>query len=155
MANFSYPYTTQPIYPQAVSPMQSNAYPTQMNVGITQPQNVGNSQMQMQIQDGGFVTLPNEEMVYTYPVGLGKSVSFKIEGKPIVMEKTVFSQFESPRIKRFRLVEEDAEKSENRPKEVSDIDKLKSDIREIWGKLDEIENSKKNPQRRENKNGES
>ena len=150
---YNYPYQT---YPQSSYPTQSNnfnALGTPMNVGATQPQNVGNPQMQ--IQDGGFVTLPSEEMVYTYPVGLGKSVSFKIEGKPIVMEKTVFSQFESPRIKRFRLVEEEAQKSEEKPRETSDIDKLKSDIREIWGKLDEIENSKKNPPRRENKNGES
>ena len=139
MPNYNYPYY----------PTQTNAYSTQMNVGSTQP-----TQTPMQIQDGGFVTLPSEEMVYTYPVGLGKSVSFKIEGKPIVMEKTVFSQFESPRIKRFRLVEEEAEKSAE-TREMSDIDKVKSDIKEIWGKLDEIENSKKYTPKRENKNGES
>ena len=149
---YNYPYQT---YPQSSYPTQSNGFNalgTPMNVGATQPQNVGNPQMQ--IQDGGFVTLPSEEMVYTYPVGLGNSVSFKIEGKPIVMEKTVFSQFESPRIKRFRLVEEEAEKSAE-TREMSDIDKVKSDIKEIWGKLDEIENSKKYTPKRENKNGES
>jgi len=80
-------------------------------------------------------------------------VTFKIEGKPIVMEKTVFSQFEAPRIKRFRLVEEETEKSEE-TREITDIDKVKSDIKEIWGKLNEIENSRKNPPKRENKNGE-
>lgn len=136
--------------PYQYYPTQNNAFPTNLNVGSTQ-QNVG--QPQVQIQDGGFVTLPNEEMVYTYPVGLGRSVTFKIEGKPIVMEKTVFSQFEAPRIKRFRLVEEETEKSEE-TREITDIDKVKSDIKEIWGKLNEIENSRKNPPKRENKNGE-
>lgn len=136
--------------PYQYYPTQSNAFPTSLNVGSTQ-QNVG--QPQMQIQDGGFVTLPNEEMVYTYPVGLGRSVTFKIEGKPIVMEKTVFSQFEAPKIKRFRLVEEEAEKT-SEAMDVSDIDKMKSDIKEIWGKIDEIENSKKYTPKRENKNGE-
>ena len=139
MPNYNYPYY----------PTQNNAYPTQMNVGSTQT-----TQMPMQIQDGGFVTLPSEEMVYTYPVGLGKSVSFKIEGKPIVMEKTVFSQFEAPKVRRFRLVEEEAEKP-TESRDFSDIDKVKSDIKEIWGKLDEIENSKKYTPKRENKNGES
>ena len=138
--------------PYQYYPTQSNAYPTQMNVAPTQPTQI---QPQTQIQNGGFVSLPSEEMVYSYPVAMGNCVTFKIEGKPIVMEKSVgFSQFESPKIKRFRLVEEDAEKvSESR--DISDIDKVKSDIKEIWGKLDEIENSKKYTPKRENKNGES
>ena len=137
--------------PYQYYPTQSNAYPTQMNVAPTQPTQI---QPQTQIQNGGFVSLPSEEMVYSYPVAMGNCVTFKIEGKPIVMEKSVgFSQFESPKIKRFRLVEEDAEKvSESR--DISDIDKVKSDIKEIWGKLDEIENSKKYTPKRENKNGE-
>ena len=114
--------------PYQYYPTQTNAYPTQMNVAPTQPTQI---QPQTQIQNGGFVSLPSEEMVYSYPVAMGNCVTFKIEGKPIVMEKSVgFSQFESPKIKRFRLVEEDAEKvSESR--DISDIDKVKSDIKEI------------------------
>ena len=132
-------------------PTQNNAYPTQMNVGSTQ-MNVG---AQTQIQDGGFVSIPNEEMVYSYPVGMGKCVTFKVEGKPIILEKSMgFSQFEAPRIKRYRLIEEEAEKS-TESRELTDIDKVKSDIKEIWGKLDEIENSKRYAPKRENKNGES
>ena len=134
MPNYNYPYY----------PTQSNAYPTQMNVNPTQP---------TQIQDGGFVSIPSEEMVYSYPVGMGKCVTFKVEGKPIILEKSMgFSQFETPRIKRYRLVEEEVEKA---PAEISDIDKMKSDIKEIWGKIDEIENSRKVAPKRENKNGES
>lgn len=132
-------------YPQYY-PTQSNAVPTQMNVGATQP---------TQMQDGGFVSVPNEEMVYSYPVGMGKCVTFKVEGKPIILEKSMgFSQFEAPRIKRYRLVEEEAEKF-SETNELTDLDKVKSDIKEIWGKLDEIENSRKYAPKRENKNGES
>jgi hypothetical protein len=141
MPNYNYPYySTQP-----------NAFPTQMNVGATQP-----TQSIPQIQDGGFVTIPNADMVYNYPVAMGKCVTFKVEGKPIIIEKSMgFSQLDSPKIERYRLVKEENEVTETSEESISELDKVKSDIKEIWGKLDEIENSKKNSPRRENKNGES
>lgn len=145
MPNYNYPYY----------PTQSNVYPTQMNALPTQ-QSVGQPQPQMQIQDGGFVTIPNADMVYNYPVAMGKCVTFKVEGKPIIIEKSMgFSQLDSPKIERYRLVKEENEVFETSEDSTSELDKVKSDIKEIWGKLDEIENSKKNPPRRENKNGES
>lgn len=134
-------------YPQYY-PTQSNTVPTQMNVGPTQPTQT--------IQDGGFVTIPSAEMVYSYPVAMGKCVTFKVEGKPLIIEKSMgFSQLDSPKIERYRLVKEESEDVEISGDKMSELDKVKSDIKEIWGKLDEIENFKKNPQRRENKNGES
>lgn len=145
MPNYNYPYY----------PTQSNVYPTQMNALPTQ-QSVGQPQPQMQIQDGGFVTIPNADMVYNYPVAMGKCVTFKVEGKPIIIEKSMgFSQLDSPKIERYRLVKEENEVFETSEDSISELDKVKSDIKEIWGKLDEIENSKKNPPRRESKNGES
>ena len=141
MPHYNYPYY----------PTQNNAFPTSLSVAPTQPTQ---TQMPTQIQNGGFVSVPNEDMVYSYPVAMGNCVTFKIEGKPIVMEKSVgFSQFEAPKVKRFRLVEEEAEKP-TETSEISDLDKVKSDIKEIWGKLDEIENSKRYTPERENKNGE-
>ena len=143
-------YNPYPYYPTQNNayPTQTNAYPTQMNVGPTQPAQT--------IQDGGFVTIPNADMVYSYPVAMGKCVTFKVEGKPIIIEKSMgFSQLDSPKIERYRLVKEESEDVETSADKMSELDKVKSDIKEIWGKLDEIENFKKNPQRRENKNGES
>ena len=137
--------------PYQYYPTQSNAYATQMNVGPTQPtQNIP------QIQDGGFVTIPSEEMVYNYPVAMGKCVTFKVEGKPIIIEKSMgFSQLDAPKIERYRLVKEEAEEKVEKSDD-SVIDSLKSDIEKIWGKIDEMEqNSRKNTPRRENKNGES
>ena len=135
MPNYNYPYY----------PTQTNAYPTQMNVGSTQ-----------QIQDGGFVTIPNADMVYNYPVAMGKCVTFKVEGKPIIIEKSMgFSQLDSPKIERYRLVKETAEEPEVSEKELSDMDKIKSDIKEIWGEINEIKNnSRKNTPKREVKDGE-
>lgn len=146
MPNYN-PYQYYPTQNNAY-PTQTNAYPTQMNVGPTQPAQT--------IQDGGFVTIPNADMVYSYPVAMGKCVTFKVEGKPIIIEKSMgFSQLDSPKIERYRLVKEESEDVEISGDKMSELDKVKSDIKEIWGKLDEIENFKKNPQRRENKNGES
>ena len=146
MPNYN-PYQYYPTQNNAY-PTQTNAYPTQMNVGPTQPAQT--------IQDGGFVTIPNADMVYSYPVAMGKCVTFKVEGKPIIIEKSMgFSQLDSPKIERYRLVKEESEDVEISGDKMSELDKVKSDIKEIWGKLDEIENYKKNPQRRENKNGES
>ena len=66
------------------------------------------SMMQSQSQTS-FVSIPNEDMVNTYPVGPGNCVTFKVEGKPIMIEKSMgFSQFDSPKIKRYRIVEEES-----------------------------------------------
>ena len=151
MPNYNYPYAPQ-YYPQM--PTQPNVFPTNLNVGSTQP--TQQAQQAQQIQDGGFITVPNEETVYSYPVAIGKCVTFKIEGKPIIMEKSMgFSQFDAPKIDKYRLVKEESEKSAETV-DLSDMDKIKSDIREIWGKLDEIENSRKKnqPQPKADRNGE-
>ena len=130
-------------YQQIYYPTQSNAYPTQMNVNPTQ-QNVG------QIQNGGFVSVPDENMVNTYPVAPGNCVTFKIEGKPIVMEKSMgFSQLESPKIERYRLVKEEVE--ETPVEEVKTpymdeihgrIDALESEIDKIRGEIDALKPKK-------------
>lgn len=122
-------------------------YYQQQNYQMPNVQPQIQQQIPQQIQNGGFVSVPNENAVHSYPVAMGNVVTFKIEGKPIVMEKAMgFSQFESPRIKRFRLVEEDVERTKEESVDLSDMEKVKSDIREIWGKLDEIENSRKKNQ---------
>lgn len=109
-------------------------------------------QTQTQIQNGGFVAIPNENMVNTYPVAPGNCVTFKVEGQPIVLEKSMgFSQLEAPRIKRFRLVEEDAaEEVKAEDHHEKDIESLKSDIKKMWSEINAIKNRKTRP----DKNGE-
>lgn len=121
------------------------------------PQNYGyqpqsNQQMQQpQIQNGGFLTAPSEEYAVNYPVGMGNCVTFKVEGKPIVIEKSMgFSQLESPKVERYRLMKEDSlQPSETSPKEEIDIrslidriDKANDEIEAIWGEIDNFKNVK-------------
>lgn len=145
MQPYNYPY--QQIYPYPTqNPTQA---PTQMNVSPTQ-QSVGT------IQNGGFVSVPDENMVMTYPVAPGNCVTFKIEGKPIVMEKSMgFSQLESPRIERYRLVKEEVEEvQEEVPTpymdEISDkIERLEEEIDRIRGDVDALK-----PKKTTKRNGE-
>jgi len=124
-------------YPYPMYPTQNNAYPTNMNVGSTQ-QNVGT------MQNGGFISIPNENMVATYPVAPGNCVTFKVEGQPIVLEKSMgFSQLESPKIERYRLVKEDyvEETSQNETK-TNELEEIKSDIERLWDEIDALKPKK-------------
>lgn len=106
---------------------------------------------QQQIQSGGFVSLPNENMVNSYPVAPGNCVTFKVEGQPIVLEKSMgFSQLEAPKIRRFRLVEEEVVAESTKVENNQDIESLKSDIKKMWGEINAIKNRKTRP----DKNGE-
>lgn len=129
-------------YPQYYQPnfQQNQAFQQQ-------PQNY-QQQNQQQIQNGGFMVVPSEDMARTYPVAPGNCVTFKIEGKPIVMEKSMgFSQLEAPRIDKYRLVrEEDAQKEQNLPQnepklseiENESIEELKKQIKALNEEIDDI-----------------
>ena len=105
-----------------------------------------------QIQNGGFLAAPNEEYVRSYPVALGNCVTFKIEGKPYVMEKSMgFSQLDSAKIEKYRLVKEEPEELPNLPSEsknnnenaildelINEIEAIKADIKAIKEKLKSI-----------------
>ena len=106
---------------------------------------------QQQIQNGGFISVPNEGIVNSYPVAPGNCVTFKIEGQPIVMEKSMgFSQFDSPKIEKYRLVKEDVAETtqiaQNEPKQNvvdnSVIDDLKDEIQAIWDEIEVLKDDK-------------
>lgn len=137
---------TGPIYGNSYGSQQNympQASYNQQQVMVPQPQ-----MQQPQIQNGGFMVVPSEDMARTYPVAPGNCVTFKIEGKPIVMEKSMgFSQLEAPRIDRYRLVrEEDAPNkqnlTQNEPKtdklDNSPIDAIKDEIRDIWNEINKL-----------------
>ena len=137
----SYPY-----------PQQYGYQPQQPQMGQQIPQMP--QQPTQQIQNGGFLTAPNEEYVRTYPVALGNCVTFKIEGKPYVMEKSMgFSQLDSPKIEKYRLVKEEPEEPSNSPEDdrndnkaindtleglISEIEAIKADVKAIKEKLKNI-----------------
>ena len=142
-----------PMYPN--NGYQMNGYPT-MNANLQQPQQTSQAP---QIQNAGFLAAPNEDFVMNYPVGPGNCLTFKIEGKPIVMEKSMgFSQFESPKIERYRLMrEEAAEHTEMAQKDDADIksmidsiNKTNDEIEAIWDEIDKLKNAKeKKPVKRD------
>lgn len=118
-------------------------------------------QPQMQIQNGGFVVVRSEQEVYNYPISLGSCITFKIEGQPIVMEKIMgFSQLEAPRIKRYRLVEEEVQNEPQKSAETetfdakdinTTIDSLKAEIKAIYGEIEGIKDKLKPTQKATNK----
>lgn len=132
-------------------PMQNQAFQQnyQQNQAFQQ-QSQNYQQQNQQMQNGGFMVVPSEDMARTYPVAPGNCVTFKIEGKPIVMEKSMgFSQLEAPRIDRYRLVrEEDAPNEQNLPQnepknnsmENETINELKGQIKALNDELNDIKN---------------
>lgn len=103
-------------------------------------------QPQTQIQNGGFIPVPSEDVARNYPVAPGNSVTFKNENAPYVYTKTMgFSQLDRPIFEKYKLVrEEDVEipQESTSPKQYSDetIEKLKEqfkeDISKLWGEID-------------------
>ena len=135
-------------YPQMYSQNYSQTYP-QSSYYQQQPTQAQNLQQTPQIQNGGFLPAPNEDYVNSYPVGAGNCITFKIEGKPIVIEKSMgFSQLESPKIKRYRLVEEEkAEKIDEAPEAAkpAEIEKINKDISDLWDELNSLKAMVKKP----------
>ena len=73
-----------------------------------------NPQQQMpptqQLNSNGLVPVPSEMVARNYPVGFGQSVSFRDENAPYLYTKTMgFSQLDTPRFEKYRLVKEEAE----------------------------------------------
>lgn len=103
-----YQYQQYQQYPQYQNFQQTPQQLPQMN----NFQN-GNSS-QMQIQNGGFVSVHSIQEAFNYPVAPGNSVTFKDENSPYIYVKTKgFSQLEEPIFKKFRLIEE----SDTQPQE--------------------------------------
>lgn len=100
-------YGYQPNFPQ---------FPQNYPQNFQQPyqQNFQNQGQQIQaqpqqIQNGGFVSIRGEQEARNFPVQIGTSVTFKDETAPYIYTKTMgFSQLDTPRFEKFRLVKEDA-----------------------------------------------
>ena len=108
-----------------------------------------------QIQNGGFVSVRNEEEARNYPVGLGTSVTFITENRQHVYSKTMgFSQLDRPIFDKYRLVKEETE-PENTPDdnvityaEKSQIEALQAQINDITAELEELR-KKQSPKKKE------
>ena len=136
-------------YPQYFQPMQNQAFQQNYQQNQAFQQQPQNYQQNQQIQNGGFMVVPSEEIARSYPVAPGNCVTFKIEGKPIVMEKSMgFSQLEAPRIDKYKLVREAIPNEQNLPQnepkdnsmENETIEELKGQIKALNDELSDIKN---------------
>ena len=103
-----YPYNTGYQQPQPF-PQYPQPYPQSVPVQPSAPSQMQQVQPVQQIQNGGFVSVPNINTAFNYPVAPGNAVTFKDENAPYIYEKIQsFSQLERPVFKKYRLVEETA-----------------------------------------------
>ena len=94
-----------------------------------------NMQPNQQIQNGGFIPVPNEAFARNYPVAYGNSVTFKDESAPYIYTKTMgFSQLEQPVFEKYRLIKEDLEEKLEEPL----ANDYKSELDEIWKEIEQI-----------------
>ena len=96
---YQHPYQVYNPYQQ----FQPNFQQSQMQNNLQQP-----LQQNQQIQNGGFVSVHNENEARNYPIAPGNSVTFKDENAPYVYTKTQgFSQLDRPVFEKYRLVKEE------------------------------------------------
>lgn len=96
------------------------------------------------VQNGGFVSVRTMQEIETYPVAPGNVVTFKVENQPIIIEKTQgFSQFEAPRYKRWRMMEEEQPVEQPDFALRTDIERLEQEIEAIRAQLPKKRPAKK------------
>jgi hypothetical protein len=96
---------------------------------------ISQQQTTPQIQNGGFVPVPSEDVARNYPVAPGNSVTFKNENAPYVYTKTMgFSQLDRPIFEKYKLVRE-----EDTPPEIASSHKdpgWKDEVQKLWDEID-------------------
>ena len=148
--NNGYPQYYPPNYPPNY--MQGN------------PQNYVPSNNSPQIQNGGLISVPSEDVARNYPVGPGNSITFKNENAPYVYTKTMgFSQLDRPIFEKYRLVrEEDVRTTEVKPEESGqdyadklrdEISRLQDEIDSIWGVVNDLKDQLKKSSKRKDDSG--
>lgn len=106
----------------------------QPNYQMAAPQ----QQQQLQIQNGGFVSVRSAQEAFNYPVALGNSVTFKDETAPFIYVKTRgFSQLEEPVFEQFQLVKVDNSQKAAEPEQAANPEyALKSDLTVLQEEID-------------------
>lgn len=124
--NNGFPMNYPQFYPQQIQPIQQS----QQNV--------------QQIQNGGFIPVPSEDVARNYPVAPGNSVTFKNENAPYVYTKTMgFSQLDRPIFEKYKLVrEEDTLPQTESTKECkcsTDLENIKiqlnDEVEKLWSEI--------------------
>lgn len=141
--NFYAPYQSayNPYQQYQPSFQQQQQVPNNIQPSFQQSQ----QPIQQQIQNGGFISVRNEQEARNYPIAPGNSVTFKDENMPYVYVKTMgFSQLDRPNFEKFRLVkEDDIQAAQNQPmsaeivQQTNNIDyALKTDLTALQEEID-------------------
>lgn len=145
--NFYQPYSN---YPQFQQSFQQPIQPSAPQVNSFQSGNNFQQSIQPQIQNGGFISVRNEQEARNYPIAPGNSVTFKDENMPYVYVKTMgFSQLDRPNFEKFRLVKEEEiqaqQAAQNPPvsnenlQQTNNVDYAKKDeITALWSEIDAL-----------------
>lgn len=86
-----------------------------------------------QQSQSAFLTCRGEMEARNYPISYGTSITFKDETAPYIYTKTMgFSQLDTPRFEKFRIVKEEALEAQ--------VDNLptKSDNEAIWAEIEAL-----------------
>ena len=109
----------------------------QQPMQFQQPQQ--SSGQNMQIQNGGYVTVRNEEQARNYPVAPGSSLTFLNETEPYCYKKTMsFSPLDHPIFERYRIVKEEIAEAAP-PAEKSPDPEWRAEIDSIYAMIDKLE----------------
>lgn len=140
--------------------MQQNGQqyaPNYAQMQQAQAQQQAQMQPTAQIQNGGFVSVPNIDVARNWAVAPGNSVTFKDESAPYIYTKTMgYNQLDTPRFERFRLVKEEDAQTYDTPKTApetpsvelssyalkSDLDSVQAELEALKQKLEEIADKK-------------
>ena len=145
--NFYQPYSN---YPQFQQSFQQPIQPSAPQVNSFQSGSNFQQSIQPQIQNGGFISVRNEQEARNYPIAPGNSVTFKDENMPYVYVKTMgFSQLDRPNFEKFRLVKEEEiqvqQAAQNPPvsneniQQTNNVDYAKKDeITALWSEIETL-----------------
>lgn len=147
--NFYSPYQNAYNPYQQFQPSFQQQQPQMNNIQPNFPQSQQTIQQPtQQIQNGGFVSVHNENEARNYPIAPGNSVTFKDENAPYVYTKTQgFSQLDRPVFEKYRLVKEEdyqpqqtAQSGVVSPENVQQVNNIeyakKDEITALWGEIE-------------------
>ena len=114
-------------------------------------------QQQLQIQNGGFVSVRSEQEARSYPVAPGNSVTFKNEVAPYIYTKTMgFSQLDLPIFEKYRLIKEEMpEETAAPPIDDSAQKKIEDEITRLWTEINSLKEMRRPPKKEIVKNDQS
>ena len=135
----------QSYYPNYYQTYQQPRTTTYMQQPQIQPQ---------QSDQGGLISVPNEQQARNWPIAPGVSLTFKDENSPYIYTKTMgFSQLDQPIFEKYLVTKEESSLDQNNvvdySSQINDIESQLSEIKDAYkllkNELDEMKNWMRQP----------